>query len=59
MKNLEDDDFKREIWEAIRAIEKGFANLNGRVTGYLLAGGLLGAVVATLASVLVQLMLKA
>jgi hypothetical protein len=56
--DLEDDDFKGKLWEAIRSLERTVADLNGRITGYLIAGGLLGAVVGTLASVVVQLVLK-
>jgi hypothetical protein len=46
---LESDEFKREIWNAVNTIRESVANLNGRMAGYLLAGGLLGAVVAILA----------
>lgn len=51
---LESDTWRDNMWGKINDIAKDVANLNGRITGYLLAGGVLGAVLATLA----QLVLK-
>jgi hypothetical protein len=42
------------IWETLNTIQKDVANLNGRMAGYLLAGGVLGAALGFVA----QLALK-
>jgi len=49
---LEDDESLEKIWNAVNEIREKVANLNGRIAGYLIAGGLLGAVVAVLAQLL-------
>lgn len=55
VKDLEEDDFKEKLWTAVRGIESTVSNLNGRVAGYLVAGGLLGSVVGALSAIVVQL----
>lgn len=52
--DLEDDGFKADLWKVIGEIKVSVANLNGRMAGYLLAGGILGAAVAVLAQVVMK-----
>lgn len=47
---LESDTWRRDLWDAVTEIKASVANLNGRITGYLIAGGVLGAVLSSLAS---------
>lgn len=53
---LEKDDTVNALQESVNALSQQLANLNGRVTGYLLAGSLIGAVVAILAQVAILLL---
>jgi hypothetical protein len=47
---LENDTWRRDLVQAIAEIKGSVANLNGRITGYLLAGGVLGAALSWLAT---------
>ena len=51
-RSTERDETIRELWTVVRKLEQGVANLNGRLAGYLFAGGLIGTIVGALAAIL-------